>query len=292
MAASHLSITRAAEQLHMSQPAVSMQVKQMEENLDVSLFERVGKKIFLTEAGQEMFRYSRRIGQLLEEADEVMQEFKGLHRGSLAISVATTAGYFATRLLAAFSQENPEISVSLDVTNRESLLLQLDNNQCDMVIMGEPPANRGLSSESFMENPLVMVASPGHPLAGEAHIPVQRFENESFVVRETGSGTRAAIERFFHDNDVAFHTRMEMTSNEAIKQSVQAGLALGIASIHTLELELQTGKLVVLDVEGLPINRQWHLVQRKGKRLSPIAKTFSQYAIDNAAKFIVEQKNS
>lgn len=280
------SYTRASESLHLSQPAVSMQIKQLEENIGLPLLEQLGKKIHLTTAGHEIYNYSQRIGNLLQEADTVIEELKGLQSGRLSISVATTASHFATRLLAAFSQRYDGVTISLDITNRASLREQLEANRPDLVIMGQPPEGVDVESETFMENPLVMIAPPDHPLIEEKDISLGRFEDEHFVVRETGSGTRSSIERFFLDHGVSFHTGIEMSSNEAIKQAVEAGLGLGIVSIHTLELELETQRLVILNVEDFPIIRHWHIVQRSGKRLSPVAQAFKQFVLIEAEQFI------
>jgi len=285
-AARHLSYTRAAEELHLSQPGVSMQIKQLEDVAGLPLFEQIGKKMHLTAAGREIYAYSKSIGHMLDEAEVVLGELKGLHSGSLAISVATTASHFVTRLLAAFSQRHEDVTISLDITNRASLQEQLEANRPDLVIMGQPPEDVDVEAEAFMENPLVMIASPGHPLATERQIELERFEDEHFVVREKGSGTRSAIERFFAEHKVSFHTGIEMTSNEAIKQAVEAGLGLGIVSIHTLELELQTGRLQILDVVDFPIRRHWYIMQRKGKRLSPVAQVFRQFVLEQAKEFI------
>ena len=280
------SYTRASESLHLSQPAVSMQIKQLEENIGLPLLEQLGKKIHLTTAGHEIYNYSQRIGNLLQEADTVIEELKGLQSGRLSISVATTASHFATRLLAAFSQRYDGVTISLDITNRASLREQLEANRPDLVIMGQPPEGVDVESEAFMENPLVMIAPPDHPLIEEKNISLERFEDEHFVVRETGSGTRSSIERFFLDHGVSFHTGIEMSSNEAIKQAVEAGLGLGIVSNHTLELELETQRLVILNVEDFPIIRHWHIVQRSGKRLSPVAQAFKQFVLIEAEQFI------
>lgn len=280
------SFTRAAEELYLSQPAVSMQVRQLEESVGLPLFEKIGKKIYLTDAGREMYNYSRGFANLLADAEEVFRQLKGLESGALAISVATTAGYFATRMLAAFSRQYPGVEMSLDVTNREALLRQLENNERDLVIMGRPPATMDLEAEPFMQNPLVIVAPATHPLVGERRIPLARVAEESFVVRERGSGTRNAIERFFSAHSVEFKTGMELSSNEAIKQAVIAGLGLGIASIHTLELELETGRLAVLDVEDFPIMRNWYLVNRAGKRLSQVAQAFRLFVLERAHDFV------
>ncbi len=284
--ARHLSYTQAAHELHLSQPAVSMQIRQLEENVGLPLFEQIGKKIYLTEAGHEMYRYSRSIAEQLEEAEEVIQQLKGVHRGHLDIAVASTANYFATRLLAAFARRYPGTTFSLDVTNRASLLRQLEDNSRDLVIMGKPPADMPLVAESFMDNPLVVVAPPDHPLAREPNIPFERLARETFVVREAGSGTFIAMERFFEEHGIDLATGMELTSNEAIKQAVEAGLGLGIVSIHTLELELEAGRLVVLDVEHFPILRHWYVVHREGKRLSPVAQAFRDFVLGEAAGFV------
>lgn len=223
--ARHLSFTRAAEELCLTQPAVSMQVKQLENQLDVPLFEHLGKKIFLTEMGKEVYHYSRSILQQIDELQGVLNSMKGLGKGRLKISVASTANYFIPVLLAGFCQRYPGVTVSLDVTNRETLLTQLADNEVDLVVMGQPPEDMDLGYEAFLENPLVIVAPPEHLLAKEKKIPLQRLEQEVFLVREPGSGTRIAMERFFAQHDVRITTGMEVGSNEAIKQSVQAGSA-------------------------------------------------------------------
>ena len=282
------SYTRASEELHLTQPAVSMQIKQLEENAGLPLFEQLGKKIYLTQAGQEMHHYSRAIAQQLDEVDKVMAEMKGVKRGRLVIAVASTANYFAARLLATFSQRYPQVTISLDVTNREGLLDHLDANDIDMVIMGRPPEGLDLVAEPFTENPLVVIAAPTHPLVATEHIPLEWLQQETFVVREQGSGTRTAMERFFAEKRVRLSTGMEMSSNEAIKQAVQAGLGLGIVSIHTLQLELETKRLAVLDVEFFPILRHWYVVHRQGKRLSPVAQLFKEFVIREARALLQE----
>jgi DNA-binding transcriptional LysR family regulator len=287
--ARHLSFTRAAEELHLSQPAVSMQVRQLEEAAGLPLFEKLGKRIHLTEAGREMFHYCQGINQQLREVEEVMAALKGVKRGHLRISVATTANYFATRLLASFTREYPGTTFALEVTNRKTLLRRLADNQTDLVIMGKPPEGLELEAEAFMENPLVVIAPPDHPLTGKRKsIPLARIQEETFVVREMESGTRIAMERFFAARGVVLRAGMEMTSNEAIKQAVEAGLGLGIVSVHTLELELEAKRLEVLDVEGFPIMRHWYLVHREGKRLSPVASVFRDYLLGAEGAHLLE----
>jgi DNA-binding transcriptional LysR family regulator len=284
--AQHLSYTRASEALHLTQPAVSMQIKQLEQSVGLPLFEQLGKKVYLTEAGQEFNRYAQTISTQLEELEQVVNEMKGLQRGRLTIAVASTANYFAPRLLATFCKQHGEVTVSLDVTNREQLLQALAENRADLVIMGQPPAEMDLVAERFLDNPLVVVASPGHPLASRSKIPLERLLEETFLVREQGSGTRSAVERFFAANHLALSTPMEMSSNEAIKQAVEAELGLGIVSLHTLGMELALERLVILDVVKFPIMRYWHIVHRSGKRLSLVAQAFQTFVKEEAAQIL------
>ncbi|RMD70356.1 MAG: LysR family transcriptional regulator [Gammaproteobacteria bacterium] len=280
--ARHLSFTRAAESLFLTQPAVSMQIRQLEEHVGLPLFEHVGKKVFLTPAGKEFLHYSQAILEQFGEIEMVVEELKGGRRGQLAIAVASTANYFAPQLLAPFSRRFPGIRISLEVTNREGLVRALEENAGDLVIMGRPPEGIGVVAESFMDNPLVVIAPTDHPLVGRKAIPFAALARETFLVREKGSGTRIAMERFFEEKGFQLSTGMEMSSNEAIKQAVQAGLGLGIVSIHTLALELETRRLHILDVEGFPILRHWYVVHRKGKRLSTVAQAFRRFVLEEA----------
>lgn len=280
------SFTRASEELHLTQPAVSMQIKQLEQSVGLPLFEQLGKRIYLTEAGQELYRYSRSITGELAELDQVFEEMRGLRRGRLSISVASTANYFVPRLLATFCQRHPGVTVSIDVTNRKQLIQHLLDNQTDLVVMGQPPADIDLAAEAFLQNPLVVIAPPGHPLAAEHPIPLSRLQGETFLIREQGSGTRSAMERFFTNHGVALSTPMELSSNEAIKQGVQAGLGLGLLSIHTLELELALERVVLLDVEDFPILRHWYIVHREGKRLPAVAQAFRKFVLEEGANLL------
>ena len=287
--ARHLNYTRAAEELHLTQPAVSMQVKQLEDQLGVALFEQLGKRIHLTDAGREVLGYARSITQQLDELEGVLNRMKGLGGGRLRISVATTANYFIPTLLGTFSRRFPDVTISLDVTNRETLLRQLTENTVDLVVMGQPPVEADVEADAFMDNPLVVVAPPGHPLAKEKRIPLSRLQEETFLVRESGSGTRIAMERFFSERGMKLKTGMEVGSNEAIKQSVQAGLGLGLLSRATLEQELALKRLVVLDIEDFPIMRHWYIVHRRGKRLSPAAQAFKEFLLKDAMALLRAQ---
>lgn len=285
--ARHLSYTRAAEEFHLSQPAVSMQVRQLEDAVGLPLFERLGKRILLTDAGQEVLHYSQAINRSLREMNEVLESLKGVSQGRLQIAVASTVNYFAPRLLAVFQQRYPGIGLRLDVTNRENLVHLLDSNTVDLVLMGLPPSDIEVESEAFLDNPLVVIAPPDHPLAGARKIPLTRLAEEHFVMRETGSGTRQAMERFFSERGLTIRHGMQMTRNEAVKQAVRSGLGLGVVSLHTIELELETRRLVTLDVEGFPDCRQWYLVYRRGKRLSPAASAFRDFVMAEAAGIAV-----
>ena len=290
-AARHPSFTAAAQSLHLSQPAVSMQIRQLEDNIGLSLFEPMGRSVDLTSAGHVLFEYVRQIEELLNEVEEVMEGMKGLHRGHLHITTASTANYFTARLLADFSRRYPGVAISLDVTNRETLLRQLANNETDIVIMGEPPSGKDLKAEAFMENPLVVISSPNHLWVNRKKIPLIEVAHERFILREPGSGTRAAIIRFFQDRGLSIRTSLEMSSNEAIKQVVGAGLGLGVVSEHTLELELLTRRLVILDVENMPIKRYWYMVQRRGKRNTPVTQAFHDYVLAKATSHVQPPDN-
>ncbi|MEY6432138.1 LysR family transcriptional regulator [Thioalkalicoccus limnaeus] len=280
--ARRLSYTRAAEELHLSQPAVSMQVRQLEEEVGMPLFERLGRTVALTEAGHELYHYSRSINQSLKDLEEVIAAVKGLDHGRLSVAVASTVKYFAPRLLALFQRRYPGIALELDITNREQLVRLLEANNVDLVLMGQPPDGVDLESEVFLDNPLVVVAPPDHPLARLDRVPSVALADQVFLMREPGSGTRKALERYFEEQGLALRAGMQMTRNEAIKQAVRSGLGLSVVSAHTIELELETKRLVVLDVEGFPLSRHWYLVYRRGKRLSPAARAFRDLVLSEA----------
>ncbi len=284
--ARRLSYRRAAEELFLTQPAVSMQVKSLEKQLGVALFEQLGKRVHLTEAGREVCTYARAVTQQLDELETVLNRLKGLSGGRLRISVATTANYFIPTLLGTFSRRYPDVTVSLDVTNRETLLRQLTENSIDLAIMGQPPAEADVEAQVFLDNPLVIVAPTDHPLASQRKIPLTRLQEEIFLVREPGSGTRIAMERFFAQQQMHLKTGMEVGSNEAIKQSVQAGLGLGLLSRATIEQELLLKRLVVLDVADFPIMRHWYVVHRRGKRLSAATEAFKQFVLKETKEIL------
>ena len=280
--ASRLNYSRAADELFLSQPAVSMQIKQLEAHIGLPLFEQMGKKIFLTEAGRELFHYSRNITQQLAEMQALFEEMKGLGQGRLTLSVVNTANYFTPQLLARFCRRYPGINVNLHVANRDAVLKQLADNSTDLAIMGQPPDAMDVSAESFLDNPLVVIAAPGHPLTKLKRVKFARLATETFLSREPGSGTRSAMERIFAEHGIQPHISMEMETNEAIKQAVQAGMGLGILSLHSIELELETKRLAILNVGHFPLLRHWFVVHRSSKRLSGAALAFKDFLLTEA----------
>jgi LysR family transcriptional regulator, low CO2-responsive transcriptional regulator len=281
--ARHKTLTLAAKHLHLTQPAVSMQIKQLEESVGAALLSKQGRRIQLTDAGEEMLLLSHNVLQQIEQTEHHLKQINEGHQGKLKLVVASTVSAVATKLLASFNALNPDMHISFDVTNRAGLIEQLSNNQADIVLMGQPPDNLNLHTVAFMENPLVVIAPPEHQLCLQKHpATINQLLEHGFVVRETGSGTRQAMERFFNENDKTLNSTMEMNSNEAIKQAVEVGLGLGVVSIHTLEHELKEKRLQIIDAEGFPIIRSWYLVQRKDKRLSPLAEKFKSYVLQKA----------
>ncbi len=282
------SFSRASTELHLSQPAVSMQIKQLEKTLGLPLFEHMGKRILLTQAGQEVLGSCHVIEHELADLEQTLANIQGLKGGTLTVSAASTASVFSARLMALFRHQYPDVRISLNVVNRETLLRHLTDNSIDLVIMGQPPEGSDLVAQPFMDNPLVVIAATGHPLAEIRDIPLARLIEEPLVGREQGSGTRGALEKFLADHGLPLKVAMEMNKNEAIKQAVEAGLGLGVVSLHTVQAELASGQLCVLDVQGFPLKRQWFLVQREGKRLSPAAQAFAQFVLNEAARLTRE----
>lgn len=281
--ARHLSFSRAAEELHLSQPAVSMQVKGIEAILGVPLTEQLGKKIYLTDAGLEVLHASQAITARLDDLQHNLAQLRSVDTGRLNMAATSTVNAVATDILARFRGRHPGVAIHLDVSNRAAVLDQLVGNRIDLAIMGQVPDGLGLEAIRFMDNPLVVIAAPNHPLVGKKNISVRDLASASFLVREAGSGTRGAMERFFAARGLEIRSSMEMSSNEAIKQAVQAGLGLGILSLQTLEMELALKRLAVLAVEGFPIMRHWYVVHRADKRLSPAAQAFKDFVLGSAA---------
>lgn len=280
--ARNLSFTRAAEELHLTQPTVSIQLKQLTEMVGLPLLEQIGKRIHLTEVGRELLDVSHNIFDGLSRFEMRVSDLKGVKAGKLRLAAVTTAKYFVPRLFGPFCDLYPGIDVSLKVTNRERILQRLMNNEDDLYILGQPPEHMDVQVEAFLENPLVVLAHSDHPLVGEKQIPLKRLAEETFLMREAGSGTRLATERLFTEQGLKIKVRMELGSNEAIKQAVAGGLGLAVLSAHTLALEKGSGELVVLDVEGFPIRRQWYAVYARDKQLSVVARTFLDFLLQES----------
>ncbi len=284
--ARHLSFSRAAEELHLTQPAVSMQVHALEDQAELPLTEQAGKKIRLTAAGEEVARQARRIAEQLREAGEALAALKGVEAGQLKIGVVSTAKYFAPSLLAEFRRRHPGVILQLTVNNRSTIVRHLAENSIDLAIMGTPPTEFETVAKIFAEHPLVFIAAPDHRLAGQRRIDPQRLAEETLLIREPGSGTRAALERYLEEHHVTAGASMELGSNETIKQAVMAGLGISFLSEHTIGLERSVGRLVKLNVTGTPVKRQWRLVYRTDKRLMPAATAFVHFMDSEGSRLI------
>lgn len=271
------SFTRAAEELYLTQPTVSMQIKKLADAVGLPLFEQIGKKMYLTDAGHELQKTCRGIFDHLSHFEMVTADMKGLKTGKLRLAVVTTAKYFAPRLLGMFCQKYPGVEVSLKVSNRERILERLEGNQDDLYILGQPPDEVDVVAEAFLKNPLVVLAPAQHALAQKKKIPLKRIAEEPFLLREPGSGTRIATERVFAEQGLKLKMRMELGSNEAIKQAVIGGLGISVLSSQTLALDASSGQFVILDVQGFPIQRHWYFAYPASKQLSIVARTFVDY---------------
>lgn len=280
------SFTAAAKALHLTQPAVSMQVRQLEQAAGLPLVEQLGRRVHLTEAGRELLRYAAGISGLLREAEEAMKALQGVGGGELSIAVTSTAKYFAPSLLAEFRRRHPEVRLRLAVSNREAVVRALTENSVDLAVMGRPP--RGLEAEAvaFAKHPIVVIAAPGHPLGGRRRVPLAALAGETFIIRERGSGTRNAMEHVFAERGFKARETLEMSSNETIKQAVMAAMGIAFLSMHTIGLELRAQRLVLLPVTGLPVMREWFVIHRKGKRLSPAAQAFKSFLLEQGAALI------
>lgn len=281
-----LSFSRAAEELHLTQPAVSTQVKKLEEHAGLALFEQLGKKIFLTPGGSELLYYCRAIIQQFQEAEDAMTHFKGITGGKLNVAVISAGDYFFPRLLVEFARSHQGVTLNLSVHNREGLLNQLANNLTDLAIMVRPPIDMDTVNEPFAPHPYVIVAAPDHPLVCKKNIPLKRLLQEPFVVREKGSDTWNSMEEGFGGRVNDINIAMEIKSTETIKQAVIAGMGISFLSAHTISLELQAGSLAVLDVEGFPVMLNWYVVHRKNKRLPPVAQAFKNFLLNEGPELI------
>ena len=285
-AARHRSFTRAAEELFLTQPSVSMQVKQLAKAVGLPLFEQVGKRLYLTEAGEELLLTCRDVFERLAQFEMTVANIQGLKQGQLRLTVVTTAKYIIPRLLGVFCQRYPGIDVALQVTNHEGLEDRLNQNLDDLYILSKLPENFEVTSYQFLDNPLVVLASSQHPLANEKNIPIEKLNNQPFIMREPGSGTRRAVKQMFEEHGVSVKVRLELGSNEAIKQAIAGGLGISVISRHVLALEGSTRKLTILDVQGFPIERSWYVIHPKNKQISVIAEQFLTYLVEEGKEVV------
>ena len=284
--ARHLSYSRAAQELRMSQPGVSTHIRQLEGHAGLPLFEQVGRRIYLTSAGREMLRHSRAIIEELKAAEAALAALKGIRGGQLNIAVISAGDYFFPGLLAEFCRRHEGVTVRLGVNNREEVLRQLADNATDLTVLLRPPGTPELVAEPFAPQPHVVIAAPQHALAGKVGIPLRALVDEAFIVREQGSDTRLAMDELLAESRVRFRIAMEVRSTETIKQAVIAGMGISFLSAHTIGQELELGRLVVLDVEGFPVMRNWHIVHHKNKRLPPVAVAFKEFLLHDGAALI------
>ncbi|MCF6324864.1 MAG: LysR family transcriptional regulator [Gammaproteobacteria bacterium] len=273
------SFTRAAEELFLTQPTVSTQLKKLTDVMDIPLLDQSGRQLKPTEAGEELYRAIRQIFDSLSNLDSRIAGLKGMHQGRLRLAVITTAEYFAPEILGDFSRQYPGIDISLKVCNRERIFERIASNEDDIFILGRPPKKElNLQTYPFAPNPLVVLAARTHPLYTESNISLERLAKEPLISREVGSGIRDTTMRLFSEHGLVPNVRMELGSNEAIKHTVVAGLGVAVLSLHTLSLEGANGPVGMLDVEGFPIERKWYLAHTKDKELSLIAKEFLEFA--------------
>lgn len=288
--AKHLSFSQAAEQLHLTPPAVTMQVKELEGHVGMPLFERKGRQVQLTMAGEYFLVYAKRLLSTLKDADNVMARFKRVETGVLTIGLLSTAGYFLPALLARFQSEHPGVDVRLDVTRDLTKLMdRLHSNEIDLAVMGRPPKGEyALRSEPFAGHPMVFVCPPGHPLLGVGHPPVDALVHHPLVVRELGSEVRHVLDNYLREHRLAPRIAMEIPSNETIKASVMAGLGIGFISLHAVVAEVRSGQLHLVEFEGTPVIRTWNIVHEASKVLSPAAEAFRYLMLEHGEALIGE----
>lgn len=287
------SMNGAAANLHLTPPAVSMQIKEIEAQVGLLLFDRHGRQVSLSTAGEYFLVHAKRLLGNLRDADNAMARFKRLEHGRLTIGIVNTAIYFVPALLARFHEEHSGIDIRLRVAgNREQLVALMEAGDVDLSVMGRPPKEIDTRAEAFAAHPLVFVCAPDHPLLALGQAPLSALHGHPIIAREPGSGTRAAMTRLFADHRVEPHITMEMSSNESIKQAVIADMGLGFLSLHTLGLEGGAGLIRVLDVEGAPVMRAWHVVRLQSKLLSPAAEAFRYFIIEHGQIYLRAQDDA
>lgn len=281
------SFTRAAEELHLAQPTVSTQIKKLSDTLGLPLFEQIGKKVHLTPAGEALQEGCRELFAAFGRIEESLTGLRGLEGGRLRLAVSTTGKYFVPRLLAGFVGLYPKIAVSLQIHNRQVLIDRLARNEDDLYIFANPPMEQEVVCQPILPNPMVLFARADHPLAARKRIPVAAIAEEPYLMREPGSGTRLVSYEFFDRHGIKPRVRMELSTNEAVKQAILAGLGVSILSRYTLGLDTEQDQLAVLDMEGLPIERQWQFVYPVGKQILPAARAFMDF-VRAEAKTLVQ----
>ena len=282
------SLARAAEELHIAQPTASVQIRKLSETVGLPLFEQVGRRIYLTEAGKRVVAGCSDVFHALSRLEEMLADMRGLFSGRLQLAVTSMARHFAPRLLGAFSELHPGIETSLQIHNRSTLIERLANNEDDLYMFAHPPERREVVVQAILSNPLVVVARSDHPLAGRRNVPFARLAQEPFLMRETGSGTRMVTLELFGRHGLTPRIRMELSSNEAIQEAILAGLGISILSRYTLGLEPEETRLACLDVEGFPLENQWHFVYPVGKHLSVAARAFLDFARAEARRLALD----
>ena len=285
-AARHLSLTRAAEELHLTPPAVSIQIRQLEGHAGAELFERAGRKLRLTQAGEEVLARSREILGHIRAAEETLTGLGSLEQGLLDVGVINAGDYFFPWMLAAFRKHHPRIRVRLTVGNREDLLARLAEHEIDLAIMSHAPTQPNYTAEAFAPHPHVIVGPPSHPLAKRRGVTLETIAREPLITREPGSATRLAMEQAFADARVAPRIEMEIASNETIKQAVAAGFGLGFLSAHAVQQELALRRLAVIPVKGFPVMRQWYVVTVRERHLPRITEAFQRFVVKEGARLI------
>lgn len=287
--ARHLSFARAAEDLHLTPPAVSMQIRDLEDAVGVPLFDRGGRRVALTTGGEYFLLHARRVLGSLKDAEDTLARLKGVRAGKITIGMVSTAKFFLPRLLAGFLRDHPGVDVALAESNRDGLVDLLRRSEVDLAVMGSAPKELETRSEPFAAHPLGIVASAEHPYAKLSEVPPALLARERFLVREQGSGTRAAMDRYFESQRVRPATTMELRSNETIKQAVAANLGLAFISLHTTAAEVSSGELRILEVPGLPMIRRWQLVHLTAKLLSPPAEALRYYVLEEGEALLARR---
>lgn len=287
--ARHGGVQRAAEALHLSAPAVSMQIREIESQVGLTLFDRPGRRLVLSMAGEYFLVYAKRLLGTLKEAEDAMARLTRVESGLLTLGMVSSAKYFLPTLLARFHAEHPAIEVRLRLGNREQLVALMQASEVDLSVMGRPPRDWPNRAEPFALHPHVLVTGPEHPFARLERVPAAALAREPFIVREPGSGTRAALEEYLGQHHLQPTFLMEMDSTEAIKQAVMAGLGVSLLSLHTIGLERRHGLIAVPAVEGLPLMRRWHLVSAAARLLSPAAEAFRYFMLEQAEAHLAAQ---